>query len=131
MSGPAGQSITSEAVIESKNRVKTQAVEAEKSEAKVAQGPTSAQVLMAHVEKEGEAIFSVRMHEPITLKTGRQGDDLVRDYLSMDISGVRDKGKLRIYEMGDRVVIWHVDGQSPVTIWASNIAATSPMGAAW
>jgi hypothetical protein len=124
-------SISTEAVIASKARGRAAVAEAETLHAKVAQGPTSAQVLMAHVEKEGEAIFSVQMHKAITLKTARQGDDLVRDYFSLDISGARDKGKLRIYSMGDRVVLWHDDAKSPVTIWASNIASTSPMGAAW
>ena len=125
-------SVTADAVIASKAKVREATAAAEATAAKTAQGPTSAQMLMAHAEKEGEAIFAVQTHKEITLKTGGgPGSDLCRDYFAQDISSARDKGQLRIYQFQDnKIVLWHEGGKSPVTIWPSNIACTKPMGSA-
>ena len=125
-------SISAEAVIASKTRVKEQSREAEKLHNITVQGPTSNQELIATAARDGVPVFGVELHKPVTIITGGgPGSEIVRDSITMatKMTG-RDVGKLRLYELGDEVVIWHEDGKCARRVLKSNIACILPMGSA-
>lgn len=123
-------SITSETVIASKARVREQKVGAEQLQAKVAQGPTSNQVLMAKAKEDGQEILAVSLHKQQSIDTGGHAEELVRDFFTRSVVGTgKHAGKIRLYEMPNgEVVCWHEDGQAARRFMPNNIAGIVPMG---
>jgi hypothetical protein len=122
-------SISTEAVIKSRAHQAEAQAEAVMAGAKTHQGPTSNQELISRAKADGQQVFGVQLHKSMNLPTGNgPGSDLQNELFTLKMGGPRDSGKVRIYELGEEIIIWHEQAMCSRRVQKSNVAVIYPMG---